>query len=193
MAPKIAPVKVKAPRQAPPPVNPFLPTSTTVVPKAATGSTSPSTTIPAPTSNPFLNPKSTSPSSGKNFVGPTIDPSLMEARRALSDQQLEAIRSGVDPAVASDIAGGGKNPNRGFIGVGKGIGDLLKKAVPDVLDVTEQELVDWVDHLDNKILKKINDFFNNIPKLYHKIEYTNSFGNKKTVEFTSLRDFFTLG
>jgi hypothetical protein len=60
-------------------------------------------------------------------------------------------------------------------------------------DVTEQELVDWVDHLDNKILKKINDFFNNIPKLYHKIEYTNSFGNKKTVEFTSLRDFFTLG
>jgi hypothetical protein len=137
MAPKIAPVKVKAPRQAPPPVNPFLPTSTTVVPKAATGSTSPSTTIPAPTSNPFLNPKSTSPSSGKNFVGPTIDPSLMEARRALSDQQLEAIRSGVDPAVASDIAGGGKNPNRGFIGVGKGIGDLLKKAVPDVLDVTD--------------------------------------------------------
>jgi hypothetical protein len=60
-------------------------------------------------------------------------------------------------------------------------------------DVTEQELVDWVDHLDNKVLKRINDFFNNIPKLYHKIEYTNSLGSKKTVEFTSLRDFFSLG
>lgn len=141
MAPKIAPIKVKAPRQAPPPVNPFLPTSTTVVPKAATGSTSPSTTIPAPTSNPFLNPKSTSPSSGKNFVGPTIDPSLIEARRALSDQQLEAIRSGVDPAVASDIAGGGKNPNRGFIGPAKATGGFLKRVggaiIPDVLDVTD--------------------------------------------------------
>lgn len=60
-------------------------------------------------------------------------------------------------------------------------------------DVTEQELVEWVDHLDNKVLKKINDFFNNIPKLYYKIEYTNSLGTKKAVEFTSLRDFFSLG
>jgi len=108
------------------------------------------TTIAGPSVNPkstltleppLFDPRSTAPVSGKNFVGPTLDPSLTQARRALSDQQITALRGGVDPAIVSDIAGGGQNPNRGFIGPAKAVGGFLKKVgtgiVPDVLDVTD--------------------------------------------------------
>jgi len=126
----MAAAKIKAPKGTPPPVpvNPFLTTTTSVAGNPVS-------------KNPFLNPKATAPVSGKNFVGPTLDPSLTEARRALNDQQLTALRGGVDPAIVSDIAGGGKDPNRGFIGPAKSVGGFLKKVggaiIPDVLDVTD--------------------------------------------------------
>ena len=84
---------------------------------------------------------STAPASGQNFVGPTLDPSLIEARRALTSKTSQAIRAGVNPAVVRDIAAGGEDPNRGFIGPAKAVGGFLKRAggaiVPDVLDVTD--------------------------------------------------------
>ena len=83
----------------------------------------------------------TAPASGQNFVGPTLDPSLIEARRALTSKAAQATRAGVNPAVVRDIAAGGEDPNRGFIGPAKAVGGFLKRAggavLPDVLDFTD--------------------------------------------------------
>jgi hypothetical protein len=150
MAPRIKPKGTPAP-----PITPTTTPKYTIggllgAPKVSvTTPNAPVVTIPAPTTQTTapkytiggLLPKSTAPATGKNFVGPTIDPALMEARLALTDKQLLAIQSGVDPAIASDIAGGGQNPNRGFLGPTKAAGRFLKRAggalIPDVLDVTD--------------------------------------------------------
>ena len=88
-----------------------------------------------------LAPSATAPKSGQNFVGPTLDPSLIAARRALSQKQQQSIRAGVDPAIVKDIAAGGADPNRGFIGPAKAVGGFLKGLgggiLPDVLDVSD--------------------------------------------------------
>lgn len=58
---------------------------------------------------------------------------------------------------------------------------------------TEEELNAFIDSLDVNIYNDIRDFFNSLPKLYHKLEYENSLGNKRTIELNTLRDFFTWG
>ncbi len=66
----------------------------------------------------------------------------------------------------------------------------------DVYFVAEQpkEEVDaFIDSLDVETYEKIRAFFNELPRMYHKLEYKNSMGNDRVIEMTSLRDFFTLG
>lgn len=56
-----------------------------------------------------------------------------------------------------------------------------------------EEVEEFIDSLDVATFEKIRDFFNNIPKMYHKLEYKNKLGNDRTIELQSLRDFFTWG
>jgi len=60
-------------------------------------------------------------------------------------------------------------------------------------DYSEKELVDFLDNLDGKVYAKIRNFFETMPKLYYKIEYTNSLGTKREIELRTLKDFFTWG
>lgn len=56
-----------------------------------------------------------------------------------------------------------------------------------------EELTEWLDSLDIETFNKIKEFFDNLPQMYYKIEYTNSLGNKREIELTTLSDFFILG
>lgn len=58
-------------------------------------------------------------------------------------------------------------------------------------DYTHAELDEFIDQLDSNSFEKVKGFFDGIPSLYHKLEYTNKLGNLKTIELTSLNDFFT--
>lgn len=60
-------------------------------------------------------------------------------------------------------------------------------------DITDEELSDWLDDLDTKSFNKIKEFFDGMPQMYYKISYTNSLGNERVIELTSLSDFFTWG
>jgi len=60
-------------------------------------------------------------------------------------------------------------------------------------ECSEKELNDFIDSLDIETFNKIREFFDSLPKLYHKITYTNSLGNTREIELTTLSDFFTWG
>jgi hypothetical protein len=60
-------------------------------------------------------------------------------------------------------------------------------------DYTREELDEFLSTLDVSTFKEIQNFFNTLPKLYYKIEYTNSVGSTRTIELQSLNDFFMLG
>lgn len=66
-------------------------------------------------------------------------------------------------------------------------------AVYPAKDCTEEELTDFIESLDIETFVKIREFFDNLPRMYYKIEYTNSLGNKREIELTTLSDFFTWG
>lgn len=79
---------------------------------------------------------------------------------------------------------------------------LVRKCIDTIYDAenvypvsehTEQELNEFIEGLDLDTFNKIKDFFDNLPKMYYKIEYENSLGNKRFVELTTLSDFFTWG
>lgn len=58
---------------------------------------------------------------------------------------------------------------------------------------TEEELVQFLEGLPVPAYEKIKNFFETMPKLYHKIEYTNNEGTLRKIEFNNLRDFFMWG
>jgi hypothetical protein len=60
-------------------------------------------------------------------------------------------------------------------------------------DYNEAELLEWIDGLDVATFNKIRAFFDTLPQMFYKLEYTNSLGNVKTIELTTLSDFFILG
>lgn len=57
----------------------------------------------------------------------------------------------------------------------------------------EEEVTEFLDSIDIESFNKIRNFLDNLPSLYHKLEYTNSLGNERTIELANLRDFFTWG
>jgi len=59
-------------------------------------------------------------------------------------------------------------------------------------DYTKEDLEVFLDDCGIKPFENIRNFMNNIPKLYYKMEYTNANGKLRTIELTSLSDFFTL-
>jgi hypothetical protein len=60
-------------------------------------------------------------------------------------------------------------------------------------DFSEEEISEFLDGLDVKTFEKIREFFESVPRLYHKIEYTNSVESQRSIELTSLKDFFMWG
>lgn len=66
-----------------------------------------------------------------------------------------------------------------------------KENVYPASESTEQELTEFLENLDTKSFKKIEDFFSNMPKLHHEIRYQNSLGNDRVIKLDSIQDFFT--
>lgn len=60
-------------------------------------------------------------------------------------------------------------------------------------EFSEKEISEFLDGLNVKSFEKIREFFESVPRLYHKIKYTNSVGNERSIELTSLKDFFMWG
>ncbi len=60
-------------------------------------------------------------------------------------------------------------------------------------EYSDEELNEFLDSLDVNTFDKIRKFFESMPKLYHKIEYTNKLGNVRKIELTNLKDFFMWG
>lgn len=57
-------------------------------------------------------------------------------------------------------------------------------------DYTDKELEEFLDQLPVNSFETIREFFEKMPKLYHKIEYTNELGNNRSIELNNLKDFF---
>jgi hypothetical protein len=58
---------------------------------------------------------------------------------------------------------------------------------------TDNELLEWIDTLDVSTFNKIREFFDNLPQMFYELKYTNSLGNEKKIELSTLSDFFILG
>lgn len=58
-------------------------------------------------------------------------------------------------------------------------------------DYKKEELVEFLENLNIKVFEQIQTFLANTPKIYKKIEYKNSLDNDRTIELSSLGDFFT--
>ena len=59
-----------------------------------------------------------------------------------------------------------------------------------LLNMTKEETAQFIDNLDIKTFKKIEKFLMSTPSISHKIEYKNSLGNDRSIQFNSLVDFF---
>lgn len=66
-----------------------------------------------------------------------------------------------------------------------------KESIYPASENTEQELIEFLENLDTKSFKKIENFFSSIPKLYHEIKYQNSLGHDRIIKLNSIQDFFT--
>jgi len=60
-------------------------------------------------------------------------------------------------------------------------------------EYSQEEINEFLDSLSVSTFEKIREFFDTLPKLYHKIEYVNSLGNNREIELTNLKDFFMWG
>jgi hypothetical protein len=58
-------------------------------------------------------------------------------------------------------------------------------------DYSFEEVKEFIDNLSVPTFDKIQEFFNTMPKLYHKIEYTNKNGTQRLIELGGIKDFFT--
>ncbi|CAB4131496.1 Baseplate hub assembly protein, bacteriophage T4-like [uncultured Caudovirales phage] len=59
-------------------------------------------------------------------------------------------------------------------------------------DFSEDDLLEFLELMDLQSFDKVREFMSNLPSLYYKLEYKNAMGADKTIELTSLSDFFTL-
>lgn len=66
-------------------------------------------------------------------------------------------------------------------------------SVYDPANFSKEDLEGFLDQLDTKTFEDIQKFIDNTPKLSHQIKYVNRNGNDRTIEMSSLSDFFTLG
>jgi len=67
------------------------------------------------------------------------------------------------------------------------------ETVYDVKEYGPEELEEFIQDLDVKTFKKVQDFFATMPRLHYEVKYTNSLGKEKNIVLNNLTDFFTLG
>jgi hypothetical protein len=84
--------------------------------------------------------------------------------------------------------------------IGEDTNDLLLLCIEKIYDADNvylakdtprEELVEFIDNLPIPAMNDCENFFNTMPSVYYKIEYTNSKGTVREIELTSLDDFFT--
>lgn len=61
----------------------------------------------------------------------------------------------------------------------------------EISEYKKEEIVEFLENLSIKTYGDIKEFLNSTPKLYHCINYKNSLGNDRKIEFNSLNDFFS--
>jgi len=66
-----------------------------------------------------------------------------------------------------------------------------KENVYPAKESTHEELIDFLENLDTKTFKKIEEFFLTMPKLYHELHYKNSLDHDRVIKLESIQDFFT--
>ena len=77
-----------------------------------------------------------------------------------------------------------------------GLFDLMIKCIENVyqndelIEMTEAELSEFIDNLDVKTFKKIEEFLLSTPSLKYTVKYINSNGKERELTFNSLMDFF---
>lgn len=59
-------------------------------------------------------------------------------------------------------------------------------------EAPEEEVSEFINSLDIATFDKVRVFFESMPKLYHKLEYTNKSGTEQVIELKSIKDFFIL-
>lgn len=59
-------------------------------------------------------------------------------------------------------------------------------------DYSKEEQDVFINSLPVKTLEDIKKYFDTLPRLYHKLEYTNNNGKERKIELSNLRDFFIL-
>jgi folate-dependent tRNA-U54 methylase TrmFO/GidA len=65
------------------------------------------------------------------------------------------------------------------------------KKVYDTKDQTKQEVIDWIEQLNSKQFKDVQNFFETMPKLKHDIKIKNPKTKKEsTITLNGLNDFF---
>jgi hypothetical protein len=67
------------------------------------------------------------------------------------------------------------------------------ETVYEASDYTPEEIDEFVSSLDVNAFKKIQFFFESLPKLYYETTYTSQSGEEKKLVLQNLNDFFTLG
>lgn len=60
-------------------------------------------------------------------------------------------------------------------------------------DYTAEDLEEFIQTLDVNTFKSIQKFFDTMPHLYYKADYMTKNGEQKSIELTTLNDFFMLG
>src|SRR5208283_731573 len=68
------------------------------------------------------------------------------------------------------------------------IDSIYKKDI--LLKKNKEELIEFLDNLQIPTYRKMKDFLLNMPKIEYRIEYKNSLGNNRYVQFDSIMDFF---
>lgn len=59
-------------------------------------------------------------------------------------------------------------------------------------NLSKQEISEFIDNLDLKTYDKVTEFFQNLPKIYYKLEFTNTKGDKREIVLNKLTDFFII-
>jgi|TARA_B110000908_G_C10181310_1_gene415801 hypothetical protein len=62
--------------------------------------------------------------------------------------------------------------------------------VHDFKEYSREDIDEFMDNLDGHSIKKIQHFFETLPKLRHEIKYTNSNGKEQTFVIEGIRSFF---
>lgn len=77
--------------------------------------------------------------------------------------------------------------------IGAVIDNIIEKSgTTRFIDAPKEERTEFVDSMPIDARNKVIEYIASLPTLYYKIEYENSKGTKRSIELTTLSDFFTL-